>query len=145
MITLANRSTANRQSGSKSGIACGWIEIFKNSFALAGMQLQLFKLDSKEWRARSAASTAAFVLGAVLVLAATLVLLASAVVALTLLGLDLVWALLIVGGGGFLLGGLLVFSAITGFKTSLGVFERSQHELTTNLAWLNERLFSHHD
>ncbi len=145
MITLAKRSTVDRQSGSKSGIGRGWIEIFKGSFDLAGLQFQLLKLDTKEWLGRSSVPIATLVMGAVLVLASTPILLGGAVVGLTLIGLEFVWALLIVGGVGLLLGGVLALSAIAGFKNSLGVFERSQRELATNLTWLNEQFFSHHD
>jgi Putative Actinobacterial Holin-X, holin superfamily III len=146
MITLANRSTADRQSGAKkSGIARGWFEIFKNAFALAGLQLQLFKFDTKEWFGRSPASITTLIMGAMLAMAALPILLASGVVGLSLVGLELVWALLLVGGVGLLLGGLLVFSAITGLKNSLGAFERSRREFETNMAWLNEQLSSHHE
>ena len=146
MITLANRSTADRQSGAKkSGIARGWVEIFKSAFALAGLLLQLFKLDTKEWFGRSTASITTLIMGAMLALAALPILMASGVVGLTLVGLELVWALLIVGGFGLLLGGLLVFSAVTGLRNSLGAFERSQRELETNISWLNEQFSSHHE
>ncbi|MEQ1903796.1 MAG: phage holin family protein [Pirellulaceae bacterium] len=143
MITLANRIASDRKSG--AGIARGWVGIFKNSLSLAGLQLQLLKLDAKEWLGRSTAAITTLAIGGLLVMAATPVLLAAAVVGLTLAGLELIWALLIVGGVALILGGLLVLGAISSLQSSISAFDRSHRELNNNLTWLNDQFPSRHE
>ncbi len=139
MLKLANPRVPFQKAGSKPGIRQSWIRVASDSFLLAELQFQLFQLDAKTWFGTTGLTLATFAVGTVFVLSGLLALSGAAVIGLTFTGMHLLWAVLIVGGTGLLVGGLLILAAISRLRRTLTVFERSQTEMANNLEWLKKQ------
>ncbi len=138
MIKLATHDVPFQRAEAKRGIGRAWIRVAGDSFSLAGLQLRLFQLDAKSWLGKTRLTLCLFAFGIIFALSGLLGLLGAAVIGLTMTGMHLLWALMIVGGAGLLAGGLLVFSAISRLRSSFDVFERSRTEMANNLEWLRK-------
>jgi Putative Actinobacterial Holin-X, holin superfamily III len=136
-ISFAQASTAGI---GKAGLIASWKRLLLDSLSLAGLQAQLFSIDGKAWLGRVHVAIILLIASIVLGLASLPLLLAAAVVGLTVIGIHVGWALLLVGGVGILVAALVASMSVRRITESSTSFDRSRQEFGRNMSWMREQL-----
>lgn len=124
-------------------LRAGVSELLHDFLTLAELQWQLTLEDGARWARTSVYAGSLAVAGAICALAALSVTMIGISYLLVEAGLELVWALLITGGLGVVIGLSCLYGGLRWLARSMSAFDQSRNELRTNLAWVKHSLKSH--
>lgn len=145
MLNQTTRMMAQQGNGraEQPSLRAGVSELLHDVLTLAELQWQLTLEDGARWMRTSVYAGSLAVAGAVCALAALSVTMIGISYLLVEAGLPLVWALLITGGAGVILGLSCLYGGLRWLARSMSAFDHSRNELRENLAWVKHSLKSH--